>query len=199
MIVLEKGTDIFQYVSERNRARQYDFLRTAYEVFKAVPFPLGRQFLCDLNFYAVQYLSKQPGRYREQYNVEVGTHIPCKWEEVEARMGRFWNTLISSLDNMTALESAAFALWGVNHIHPFAEGNGRSSRALAYFILCVKLGGWLPGSNTVTEQIRIVHRARYCEILSRMDEKMDNEGMTDLTEMTAFLDELLLNQVKSAP
>lgn len=199
MIVLDKGTDIFQYVSERNRARQYDFLRTAYEVFKNVQFPLGKQFLCDLNFYAVQYLSQQPGRYRVEYNVEVGKHVPCRWESVEPLMERFWRNLLEQWETMPPLESASFALWGVNHIHPFAEGNGRSSRALAYFILCAKFQGWLPGSNTMIEQIRITHRDRYCDILNRMDQRMDGNGMTDLSEMVEFLGDLLTAQLRSVP
>jgi Fic family protein len=114
-------------------------------------------------------------------------------------MMRFWDNLHRLWDRMSPIESAAYALWGVNHIHPFAEGNGRASRALTYFILCSKLGDWLPGSVTVTEQIRIQHRPRYCEILSRMDQAMDRDGLTDLSEMVALLDELLLNQLQSAP
>lgn len=200
MIVLDKTSPAFQYVSERNRARQYDFLRTAYEVSKVVPdFRVDRSFLCDLNFYAVQYLSAQPGRYRDAYDVVVGKHKPPPWQEVEMHMQRFWDNLHRLWSRMTALESAAFALWGVNHIHPFAEGNGRSSRALAYFILCQKFGDWLPGSLTVTEQIRLNERPRYCEILNRMDHAMDGEGLTDLKEMVALLDELLVKQLQSAP
>ena len=100
---------------------------------------------------------------------------------------------------MGPLESAAYALWAVNHIHPFAQGNGRASRALTYFIMCKKLDDWLPGSLTVPEQIRIHHRPRYCEILNRMDGGIDKDGLTDLTEMVAFLDELLVDQLRSAP
>lgn len=200
MIVLPKDHPKFQYVSERNRGRQYDFLRTAYEVSTAVDnFPLDRQFLCDLNFYAVQYLSEQPGKYREHYDVTVNKHNPPAWQDVEALMGRFWANLHRLWSRMSPLESAAFALWGVNNIHPFAEGNGRSSRALCYFILCKRFGDWLPGSLTVPEQIRIHHRQRYCDILSRMDGAMEKDGTTDLREMVALLDELLVAQLQSAP
>lgn len=200
MLVLDKNDPSFQYVSERNRARQYDFLRTAFEVWTSHPdFPIDRDFLCDANFYAVQYLSDQPGRYRQYVNVTVGRHDPPKWQEVEPLMARFWDNLHRLWGRMSPLESSAFALWGVNHIHPFVEGNGRSSRALSYFILCVKYGYWLPGSLSLPEQIRLHHRDRYCEILSRMDVAMDADGLTDLTEMAALLDELLVNQLQSAP
>ena len=198
MFVLQKGTEAFQYVSERNRARQYDFLRTAFEISRSVAFPVDRQFLCDLNFYAVQYLCEQPGRYRTGCNVEVGSHIPPKWEDVEPAMAQFWNVLAQDYLTLSPLECAAFALWGVNHIHPFVEGNGRSSRALAYFILCNKLEFWLPGKLAITEQIRLHHRSEYCDILGRMDGKKLGSGRTDLTEMTAFLDRLLTEQLKTA-
>lgn len=199
MIVLPKDTEIFQYVSERNRARQYDFLRTAFEVSRVTPsFEIDRHFLCDLNLYAVQFLSEQPGRYRHEYDVTVGKHKPPSWRDVESLMAQFWTNLHRLWDRMTPLESAAYGLWGVNHIHPFAEGNGRSSRALAYFIMCKKFGDWLPGSLTVIEQIRITERPRYCGILNRMDQKMSPDGLTSLDEMVALLDELLIKQLQSA-
>lgn len=199
MIVLTKDHPKFQYVSERNRARQYDFLRTAYEVSTAVDsFPIDRGFLCDLNRYAVQYLSEEPGAYRHT-NVVVGKHNPPPWEKVEEDMTRFWANLHRLWNRMSPLESGAFALWGVNHIHPFVEGNGRSSRCLCYFILCKRFEEWLPGALTLPEQIRIHHRSRYCDILERMDEAATRDGLTDLREMVAFLDELLLVQLKSAP
>lgn len=198
MIVLPKEHPKFQYVSERNRGRQYDFLRTAYEVSTAVDnFPIDKDFLCDLNFYAVQYLSVEPGRYRH-CDVTVGKHNPPIWQEVEGLMARFWDNLHRLWSRMSPLESAAFALWGVNNIHPFVEGNGRASRALCYFILCKRFSDWLPGSLTVPEQIRIHHRQRYCEILNHMDHAIDTEGMTDLRDMVAFLDELLVAQLQSA-
>lgn len=199
MLVLKRGSNSFQYVSERNRARQYDFLRTAFEVSREVKFPIDRQFLCDLNFYAVQYLSEQPGKYRVKQNVEVGNHVPPKWENVEPMMGQFWTNLSDNWSRMSAVESAAYSLWGVNHIHPFVEGNGRSARALAYFILCTKFDYWLPGSLTITEQIRMTHRSEYCEILGRMDKNRNTEGITDLAEMVQFLERLLLTQLQSVP
>jgi Fic family protein len=199
MFVLDKTDPSFQYVSERNRAQQYDFLRTAFEVWtEHADFPIDRQFLCDLNFYAVQYLSKQPGQYRTG-NVTVGKHIPPDWKEVETLMQRFWDNLARVWDRMSAVEAAAFVIWSVNHIHPFMEGNGRSSRALCYFVLCVKYKFWLPGSLSLPEQIRLQHRPLYCEILGRMDANMDKDGMTDLKEMTGFLNDRLTDQLGSAP
>jgi len=201
MFVLAKTDPSFQYVSERNRAQQYDFLRTAFEVWTGhqTDFRIDRQLLCDLNFYAVQYLSEQPGCYRKGKNVVVGKHTPPSHEQVETQMARFWDNLDRLWDRLSPVETAALAIWAVNHIHPFMEGNGRSSRALCYFILCVKLGAWLPGSLSLPEQIRLHHRPEYCEILGRMDAAMDENGMTDLGEMTAFLNDRITDQLRSVP
>ena len=55
----------------------------------------------------------------------------------------------------SAIALACDALWGINHIHPFLNGNGRTARAVCYFILCVKLGGLLPGGGiTILETLR---------------------------------------------
>ena len=196
VVLTDKTTPIFQFVSERNRGRQYDFLHTAYNVSQAVTdFRIDREFLCNLNFYAVQYLSVQPGKYREHYNVTVSRHIPPDWSQVEARMDQFWNNLARLWSRMGAIATAAYALWAVNNIHPFAEGNGRSSRALCYFILCHRLGMWLPGDTTIMELIRNSNRPEYCGILAKMDATIDADGLADLTEMTAFLDRLMLQQI----
>ena len=45
-------------------------------------------------------------------------------------------------------------LWRITHIHPFVNGNGRTARAVCYFILCVKAGIWLPGNTILPEQLR---------------------------------------------
>lgn len=199
VVLTDKTAPIFQFVSERNRGRQYDFLHTAYNVSQvAADFRIDREFLCNLNFYAVQYLSVQPGKYRENYDVTVGKHIPPHWAEVEGKMQQFWDNLSRLWSRMGAIETAAYALWAVNNVHPFAEGNGRSSRALCYFILCYRLGMWLPGNTTIMELIRSSNRPEYCAILNRMDASVDPDGMADLREMTAFLDRLMLQQIGTA-
>ena len=49
---------------------------------------------------------------------------------------------------------AARALWGVNHVHPFVNGNGRTARAVCYYVLCVKSGGQLPGRLILPDLLR---------------------------------------------
>lgn len=51
------------------------------------------------------------------------------------------------------LERAGYALWRFNWIHPFAGGNGRTSRALAYLVLCIDSGRCIPGSPSFPTRI----------------------------------------------
>lgn len=66
----------------------------------------------------------------------------------------------------SALERAAFALWRFNWIHPFAGGNGRTSRALAYLVVCMDAGRMLPGVPSMPSLI-YEHRDDYLLALQR--------------------------------
>ena len=48
--------------------------------------------------------------------------------------------LINNSESFSSLDRAAYALWRFNWIHPFRGGNGRTSRAIAYLILCMDEG-----------------------------------------------------------
>ncbi|HET9282483.1 MAG TPA: Fic family protein [Candidatus Angelobacter sp.] len=52
----------------------------------------------------------------------------------------------------SAIHLAAYVIWRLNWIHPFADGNGRTSRALSYLVLCTRLGERLPGTVTIPDQ-----------------------------------------------
>ncbi len=54
---------------------------------------------------------------------------------------------------LSAVHLAAYVLWKLNWIHPFADGNGRTARAVSYVVFSVKLDSLLPGSPTIPEQI----------------------------------------------
>lgn len=198
-LFLPESSPLWQFVSERNRGRQYDFLHTSVMIANAnAGLEIDHGFVCALNLYATQYISPQPGRYRRQMLVEVGEHRPSDWPYVYDEMEAVLEILHQDWASLDEIQSAAYALWGVNHVHPFCDGNGRTSRALCYFVLCRKIGRWLPGENTIMEMIRTEERDEYCRILQRMHEAKTPDMRTDLSEMTDFLGRLVLAQFKSA-
>ncbi|WP_204276686.1 Fic family protein, partial [Klebsiella aerogenes] len=69
----------------------------------------------------------------------------------------------------TALHLASYVMWRLNWIHPFSDGNGRTSRITSYVVLSVKLGLVLPGTRTIPEQI-VDKRSPYFLALEAADQ-----------------------------
>lgn len=199
-VLLDEKSSIGQFVSERNRGRQYDYVHTAFRISQNVPeFEIDKEFLCALNFYAVQYLSAQPGGYRLRYDVDIrgAKHTPPRWQEVEGLMEKFLLDVERYWNDMGNFELSAFVLWRVCHIHPFAQGNGRTARAICHYVMSKKLSFWPPGKLTVMELIR-QNRPEYCRLLSDMDDNMDGNGIPDLQPMAEYLSRLFAIQLREA-
>jgi Fic family protein len=106
----------------------------------------------------------------------------------------------------SALERAAYAQWRFNWIHPFAGGNGRTSRAITYLIVCMNEGRMLPGVPTMPTLI-YQHRDEYIHALQTVDESQrtaDTQGtpehviQPDFSPMVDFLRRMLMKQFASA-
>jgi Fic family protein len=60
-----------------------------------------------------------------------------------------------------AVHVGSYVLWRLNWIHPFEDGNGRTSRALCYLLLCVHVRTLLPGDRSFAERIKTDSRKYY--------------------------------------
>ena len=104
-------------------------------------------------------------------------------------MDRFVSFVHENWDNISPTEMAGYGLWRLNWVHPFIEGNGRTARAVCYYLLCTKLGGLLRGNKIVPERIR-ENRDEYVSALRAADKAWHN-GNLDLSPMDQFLQKLL--------
>jgi Fic family protein len=184
----------FTRVEERNLLRQYDLLSNCIEIGlqKGIE-AFDKYTLWSLNHAAVANIAQFGGRYREE-PIWVGNHTPPPFKEVSSHMDRFFSLIHENwtiIDNPTWL--AAFALWKLNWIHPFVEGNGRTARAACYYLLCMKAGNLLPGRKIVSERIR-ENRDRYCNALEAADRAWEL-GQYDVSELAELLEELLFAQL----
>lgn len=82
----------------------------------------------------------------------------------------------------------------LNWIHPFTDGNGRTSRAASYLILCLRIGYLLPGKRTIPDQIASESRSRYYKALELADDGLLS-GTLDLSKMEELLSDLLAKQL----
>src|SRR6516164_3722801 len=117
---------------------------------------------------AVSNISQFGGRYREE-PIYVGDHRPPHFKDVPNEMDRFFSVIHENwtiMDDPTTLP--AYALWRLNWIHPFVEGNGRTARAACYYLICARSGGLLGGRKIVPERIR-ENRSPYYGALQAAD------------------------------
>jgi Fic family protein len=97
-------------------------------------------------------------------------------------------------DSRTAVHLASYVMWRLNWIHPFADGNGRTSRTASYMILCVKIGYLLPGKKTIPDQISS-HKEPYYKALEAADLAWLEHQEVDLSMMEDLLTERLATQL----
>lgn len=187
---------VYQELEVENGNRQYDFLRSIVLASLAVGRPfLSQNILRALNFQAIACLHTNAGEYRP-CPVYVGEYSPPQHHRVAALMDDFINQVNRHWTETDPVALATLVLWRLNFIHPFINGNGRTARAAAYFVLCVKAGGWLPGEIILPELLRR-NRDAYVSALKKADASAQ-EGVLDLSELHNLVSELLKEQLNNA-
>jgi Fic family protein len=184
---------LYAKIQEQNLLRQYDLLSNCIEIglTKGIEF-FDKYTLWALNYAAVSNISQFGGRYREE-PIYVGNHLPPHFKEVPNLMDRLFSIVHENwgLDHPTMLP--AYALWRLNWIHPFVEGNGRTARAACYYLICLKQGRLLPGKKIVPERIR-ENREPYYRALRAADQAW-TEGNYDVSALSTYLSNLLKAQL----
>ncbi|MGA9042612.1 MAG: Fic family protein [Terriglobales bacterium] len=198
MSVREKDNPaLFAKIQEQNLLRQYDLLSNCIEIGleKGIE-SFDKYTLWALNYAAVANISQFGGRFREE-PIYVGNHFPPHFKDVPNEMDRFFSVVHENWtiwDHPTLLP--AYALWRLNWIHPFVEGNGRTARAACYYLICLKQGRLLGGKKIVPERIR-EDRQPYYEALRAADRAWD-QGHFNVTQLADYLSGLLKAQLAEA-
>lgn len=189
--------NLFESVQEKNLLRQYDLLLNCIEIglVKGID-AFDKYMLWSLNAAAVSNIAQFGGRFRKE-PIYVGNHIPPHFKDVPDQMDRFFSVIHENWTVMThPTLLPAYALWRMNWIHPFVEGNGRTARAACYYLLCLRQGRILPGNKIVPERIR-ENRQPYYEALRAADRAWE-EGHFDVSQLSAYLSDLLKAQLTEA-
>ncbi|MGC2776429.1 MAG: Fic family protein [Bradyrhizobium sp.] len=150
---------------------------------------------------ATVFLLAKPGQYRN-FDVHVDTagivaFRGQPWRSIKRLMRRFFRDLEARWKTGDAVDVASYALWRLTWIHPFSNGNGRTAIAFAYACLCLKLGAWLPGKETIVDLIT-ADPERCQDVLRTTDRGMARPtDEPDLGAIKAYLDDLLLRQMRT--
>ena len=176
-----------------NGDRQFSFLQSLVDA----AIGCDQHFISDtllkaLNFHAIACLHTSAGQYRP-CKVTVGEFEPPPEFQVPGFMENFINTVNRQWEQADPVVLSSFVLWRLNHIHPFINGNGRTARAAAYFVLCVKLGGWLKGTPILPARLKL-NDPEYVAAIKAADASVV-AGPLDLTAIHALISRLLAEQI----
>jgi Fic family protein len=186
---------LFKQMAEGNLQRQYDLLRDLVSVALEIPgIRVNGDIVNWLHLHVTVGLVSQPGVYRD-HDVRIGRslHQPPPFQQVQAKMGDLFVELHRRWDKSDEYSLAAFALWRLCWIHPYEDGNGRTARAVAFMIICLKLGGWLPGRQTILEKIKL-DGDEYKNALQHAD-TTELAGLVDLIPLATLLSRHTVEQL----
>lgn len=188
---------LFARIQQQNLLRQYDLLTNCVEIGLAKGIEAFDKYtLWSLNAAAVANIAQFGGRFRNQ-PIYVGNHVPPHFNVVPDRVDECISVIHENWTvNTHPTILPAYALWRLNWIHPFIEGNGRTARAACYLLLCLRYGGLLPGKKIVPERIR-ENRTPYYAALRSADQHWAN-GDFNVDELAAYLADLLKDQIRDA-
>lgn len=179
-----------------NGLRQYDFAveavltaidRSSFRLRASLILSFQREALNGISAYAGNY---RPGDVKIQHSRHEppGAHlVPELVEDMCDYVNEHWA-------EASPIHLAAYVMWRLNWIHPFADGNGRTSRILSFYVLFSKLGALLPGTPTLPDLI-IDHRNSYEEALDAADAALKDSGTIDVSKMETLIEGLLAKQL----
>jgi Fic family protein len=124
-------------------------------------------------------------------------HVPPDAYRVPELVEELCDYVNEQWERVTSVHLAAYVLWRMNWIHPFADGNGRTARAASYLVLCMKMRCRIPGVRTIPDLIA-ENKTPYYQALEAADEVWSAENRIDLTKLELLLAELLAAQLVSA-
>ena len=161
------------------------------------PFRLRSNIILRLHKAALEGLHPLAGTWRNT-PVKIGGsgHQPPEEAFVSEEVELMCNYVNEHWNDASAVHLCAYVLWKLNWIHPFADGNGRTARAVAYVVLSTKLDSLLPGSPSIPEQIA-VDKSPYYKGLEKADTAWKDEKV-DVSALENMLEGMLAKQLLSA-
>jgi Fic family protein len=182
----------------RNGLRQFDAVMEMVDYFLDAerPFKLRPSHLLHLHRTALEGISAYAGNFRPAgIEIRGSKHRPVGAHQVPQKVEDLCDYVNENWKSKPPIHLAAYCLWRLNWIHPFTDGNGRTSRALSYLVRCVRLGYRLPGTNTIPDQISKDKKPYYAALESA--DAASTEGSASLVDLENYLSNLLAQQLYS--
>jgi len=171
-------------------------IRDGIAAYERGQFRLKPSMLSELAKLAVAGMVDGPGHFRRgPVEIKGAQHTPPDSDQVLALVEDMCEYVNSNF-GLTAWHLSAYVMWRLNWIHPFEDGNGRTSRAASYLVMCVRLKAELPGTPTVPDLIA-ANKDPYYRALEAAD-KGSSGSTIDVSAMEDLLRALLMQQIDGA-
>lgn len=188
---VENGLKQFQFAMDIVK----DFVLNDEKTFKLRP-----HYILQLHSAALNEIHPQSGTFRNSsVKISNSVHQPpeCYFvSEFITDMCEYVNIRWNNAE-VSKIHLAAYIMWKLNWIHPFADGNGRTSRAVSYMILCIGMNSVLPGVPSIPDQISS-DKTPYYSALETADKTFKENDIADLSDMEDLLSAYLAKQLLSA-
>ena len=161
-------------------------------------FVANEEQILSLHFICMKWLLPSAGSYRGVELHPLGNHQPPPPQDVPSLMQEFVaniNDKVRAGDN--PIDVSAFALWRMSWIHPFSNGNGRTSRLFAYFVMCRCANSLFigKGREIVPDQLDGSLHGDYIKALRKADESLKETGKEDLLPLQQILAIAVIKQL----
>lgn len=179
-----------------NGLRQYDAgIAIAQEALDRGVFKLRLSHILALHREALRGISNYAGNFRPgSVEISKSKHSPPPAHLVPELVEEMCDYVNDHWLSSTAVHLAAYVMWRLNWIHPFADGNGRTSRIVSYLVMTVKSGFVLPGAVSIPDQIQR-DRSGYFQALDAADAALKERNVIDVSAMETLLSGMLAQQL----
>ncbi len=180
----------------RNGLRQYDAgIQSVQVALERGEFKLRLSLILALHREALAGISVFAGNFRPAgVKIEGSKHEPPGAHLVPELVEDLCDYVNGNWNTSTPIHLAAYIMWRLNWIHPFADGNGRTARVLSYVVLSIRAGFVLPGTPTIPDQI-VDNRAPYFDALDAADAVYRDKQVVDVSKMEELIGSLLATQL----
>jgi Fic family protein len=183
-------------LESRNGLLQFDEVRRlASSAFESDHFELDIATILNLHEHATRDIYNDAGHLRNgPVHISGTNHEPPPHGEVPDLVDEMVN-YVNENWGAKPLHLCSYLMWRCNWIHPFFDGNGRTTRALSYLVFIASLGYEPGGTPTWVDMIADDKRPYY----SALDDADDGwkAGKLDVSSMEALVERLLARQLMS--
>ncbi|MGH7438599.1 MAG: Fic family protein [Polyangiaceae bacterium] len=163
-------------------------------------FLVGPSVICAMHKIAMAGLLGSAGSYRGDGSVKIfaSGHVPPPRDEVPGLVEDMCSAIMNTYVGDPSW-AASYALWRLNWIHPFEDGNGRTARVLAHMVLMIGFGmGSFPGVRRHLPDRIADEKAKYYRCLEECDKIFKSTRQVNVTNLQGFLERHLRGMLREA-